>query len=201
MNSPVLIAALALPWLLACGASNDQSSTRGPSGHSIRLDVTLNRDADAGTELTFLTPALSQFTMPAADVIGKPYYTAVFNGGFDQGVDLDLLHAWGTVPEDLHVTYTSPAVLADGPYDVAFIVYTQTIITEAIREDYFTVAPKAGELSGFSLSQDRVRDGDPPFTNGVVRVNVDGADGELFLENRHSSDVLASLTDTVLTVP
>jgi hypothetical protein len=36
----------------------------------------------------------------------------------------------------------------------------------------------------------------------VIRVNVEHADGSATLENRHDkSDVPASLTDTVLTVP
>ena len=65
-----------------------------------------------------------------------------------------------------------------------------------------TVVPKSGELSAFTLSHDRVRPGDPGFGNGVVRVNVEGADATLALENRHDpKDVGTSLTDTVLTVP
>jgi hypothetical protein len=171
-------------------------------GHSLRVDVVLSADADAGANLTFLTPALSLFTMPAADVAGKPYYAATFPGGFDQGVDLDLHHEWGVVPDDLHVRYVTPPKFLDGPYDVAFIVYTKTEITQAIRDDFFTVAPKAGELSAFTLSHDRIRPGDPSFGNGVVRVNVEGADGTVELRNRHSSNGgLSPLTDTVLTVP
>jgi hypothetical protein len=172
-----------------------------PTGHSVRLDVTLRPDDD-GTTVSFLTPAVSVFSMPASSIAGRPYYVAVFEGGFDQGVDLDLHHEWGTIPEDLHVSYTSPARFADGPYDIAFIVYTQTEITQAMRDDYFGVVPKAGELSAFSLSQERVLPGDPGFSNGVVRANVQGSDGEVFLENRHdAADVVGSLNDTVLTVP
>jgi hypothetical protein len=172
-----------------------------PDGHSVGADMKLVPDAD-GETLTFLTPALSTFSMPASDVIGKPYYVATFVGGFDQGVDLDLHHEWGTVPGDLHVTYASPPKFQNGPYDVALIVYTHTEITDAIRKDYFTVVPKSGELSAFTLSQDRVKPGDPKFSNGVIRVNVEDADAELQLSNKHdAADVGASQTDTVLTVP
>lgn len=171
-------------------------------GHSIRLDVVLSTDADAGASVTFLTPALSTYTTTASDIAGKPYYVATFPGGFDQGVDLDLHHEWGVVPDDLRVRYVSPPKFLDGPYDVAFIVYTKTEITKAVRDDFFTVAPKSGELSGFTLSHDRVRPGDPTFGNGVVRINVEGADGAAELRNRHDpKDVGGSLTDTVLTVP
>jgi hypothetical protein len=106
------------------------------------------------------------------------------------------------VPDDLHVTHVTPPAFSNGPYDVAFIVYTETTITEEMRQDYFGVVPKAGELSAFTLSQDRVRPGDPKFSNGVVRVNVEDADADLHLENRHdTNDILGSLTDTVLIVP
>jgi hypothetical protein len=114
---------------------NDASAGR----FSVHLDVVFEPDDDGGSTLTFFTPALSTYTTPVADVVGKPYYVAVFTGGFDQGVDLDLHHEWGTIPEDLHVTYESPKQFSTGPYDVAFIVYTKTPITDAIRNDYFTV--------------------------------------------------------------
>ena len=188
----------------ADGGSGRPSGLRGvatPRGHSVTADMQLAPDADGAT-LTFLTPAASTFAMPASEVIGKPYYVATFVGGFDQGVDLDLDHEWGAVPKDLHVRYRSPAMFQDGPYDVALIIYTQTPITDAIRKDYFTVVPKSGELSAFTLSQDRVKPGDPKFSNGVIRVNVEGADGEIRLDNKHDTkDVLGSFTDTVLTVP
>ena len=197
-----LVAALAAS--AAAGCASDDGDERGSPAlnrHAVRLSVRLRPDAD-GETLTFLTPALSTFSMPRASVVGKPYYVATFTGGFDQGVDLDLHHAWGVVPEDLHVEYVSPAKFDNGPYDVAFIVYTQTEITEAIRKDYFTVVPRSGELSAFTLSQDRVRPGDPKFSNGVVRVNVEDADAELELDNKHdTTDIGGSLVDTVLTVP
>lgn len=184
------------------GKEPARSSTDGATEpHGIRADVVLTPDADGAT-LTFLTPALSTFSMPASEVVGKPYYAATFAGGFDQGVDLDLHHEWGTVPADLHIKYVSPPMFPSGPYDIAVIVYTKTAITDAIRNDYYTVVPTTGELSAFTLSHDRILPGDPTFGNGVVRVNVQGADGTLELENRHdATNVGASLTDTVLTVP
>jgi len=186
--------------LVAAGCSDDDTDRSTPdtdgglSGFSVRVDVTLRPD-EGSQMVSFLTIANSPYAAPAATIAGKPYYVAVFEGGFDQGVDLDLHHEWGTMPEDLHVTYLSPPRLADGPYDVAFILYTETEITQAMKEDFFGVVPKAGELSAFTLSQERVLPGDPGYSNGVVRVNVAGADGEVFLENR------LSLTDTVLVVP
>jgi hypothetical protein len=203
----LLGAAVALGASSALGCSSDGAVTgkgspdAAPGEYSVRADMRLVPDSD-GETLTFLTPALSTFSMPLSRVVGKPYYVATFIGGFDQGVDLDLHHAWGTVPKDLHVTYVSPAQFRNGPYDVALIVYTQTEITDAIRKDYFTVVPRSGELSAFTLSQDRVKPGDPKFSNGVVRVNVEDADAELYLDNKHDkNDVGGSLVDTVLTVP
>ncbi|HMJ11887.1 MAG TPA: hypothetical protein VK524_10765 [Polyangiaceae bacterium] len=198
----VLVALLAAVGAPGCSSDDsDNGDSPALNGHSIRLSVQLQPDGD-GETLTFLTPALSTFSMTRAGVIGRPYYVATFTGGFDQGVDLDLHHEWGTVPEDLHVQYVSPAKFENGPYDVAFIVYTQTEITDAIRKDYFTVVPRSGELSAFTLSQDRVKPGDPKFSNGVVRVNVEDADAELALDNKHdTSNIGGSLVDTVLTVP
>jgi hypothetical protein len=137
-----------------------------------------------------------------AAVAGRPYYVATFTGGFDQGVDLDLHHEWGVVPEDLRVEYVSPKQFENGPYDVVFIVYTQTEITDAIRKDIYAVVPRSQELSAFTLSQDRVKPGDPKFSNGAVRVNVEDADAVLELDNKHdTSNIGGSLVDTVLTVP
>ena len=170
-------------------------------GHAVGLAVTMTPD-DGGTDVSFLTAAASVVTIPAADIIGKPYYVAVFDGGFEQGVDLNRTHHWGIVPDDLHVEYLSPAMFSDGPYDISFIVYTNTEITEDIKQQPFPPAPVAGELSGFTLSQDQVKPGDPGFENGVVRLNVEGADATLVLENRHDTvDLLESFTDTVLIVP
>src|SRR5512139_1877515 len=104
---PTLLALPLVAMLSACSeSSSGGASTAGdpdggaeaaPPGHSVRLDVHLTPD-DGGETVSFLTPAVSVFTMPVADVVGKPYYVAVFAGGFDQGVDLDLHHAWGTIP-------------------------------------------------------------------------------------------------------
>jgi hypothetical protein len=191
--------------LLLAGCSSDGAvapSVVVPTGdYTIRADVQLRPD-EGGETLTFLTPALSTFSMPASSVAGKPYYVALFTGGFDQGVDLDLHHEWGIVPDDLHIEYESPREFFNGPYDVSVIVYTETEITDAIRKDFYGVVPKSGELSAFTLSQERVRPGDPKFSNGVIRVNVEDADGECRLENRNDpADIGSSLTDTVLTVP
>jgi hypothetical protein len=191
--------------LLLAGCSKDGAAAPPadePVGdYAIHADIQLLPDED-GETLTFLTPALSTFSMAVSNVAGKPYYVALFTGGFDQGVDLDLHHEWGIVPDDLHITYASPRRFFSGPYDVSVIVYTQTEITDAIREDFYGVVPKSGELSAFTLSQDRVKPGDPKFSNGVIRVNVEDGDGEFRLENRNDpADIGASLTDTVLTVP
>lgn len=192
----MLAALLGAPVSMGCSSGDADDG-----GHSVRLSVQLKPDAD-GETLTFLTPALSTFSMSRAAVVGRPYYVAMFTGGFDQGVDLDLHHEWGVVPEDLRVEYVSPARFENGPYDVAFIVYTQTEITDAIRKDIYTVVPRSQELSAFTLSQDRVKPGDPKFSNGVVRVNVEDADAVLDLDNKHdTSDIGGSLVDTVLTVP
>jgi hypothetical protein len=194
-----------LAALLLAGCSSDAApppAEEVPVGdYVIHTDVQLVPDED-GETLTFLTPALSTFSMPASKVAGRPYLVALFTGGFDQGVDLDLHHEWGIVPDDLRISYTSPRKFFNGPYDVSVIVYTETEITDEIRADFYGVVPRSGELSAFTLSQDRVKPGDPKFSNGVIRVNVEDADGECRLENRHDpKDVGASLTDTVLTVP
>lgn len=195
-----LMPTLLLFFSVGCSGGDGGGGTGAP-GHRIQAEAVLAPDTD-GVTLTFLTPALSTFSMPSSGVAGKPYYVAVFAGGFDQGVDLDLHHEWGAVPADLHIRYESPPIFPTGPYDVALIVYTKTEITDAIRNDYYTVVPKTGELSAFTLSHDRILPGDPSFGNGVVRVNVEDADGALRLENRHDpANIGASLTDTVLTVP
>lgn len=201
-HSPLLAISLLVAACSSDGTPARDIEEEEPIGdYAVRADVQLLPDAD-GETLTFLTPALSTFSMPASHVVGKPYYVALFHGGFDQGVDVDLHHEWGEVPEDMRIRYESPRKLFSGPYDVSVIVYTETEITQEIREDHYAVVPRSGELSAFSLSQDRVKPGDPRFSNGVIRVNVEDADGEFALVNRNDTkDIGASLTDTVLTVP
>jgi hypothetical protein len=207
--------ALPLVWALGCGSTGDDAASSGstptphdaaPSGFSVGLHVVLTPDP-GGETLTVLNPAASPSVLDVSGVVGKPYYAALFEGGFDQGVDLDLHHEWGTIPEGLVIDYQSPPGYTDGPYDVAFIVYTDTEITDAVREDLIPPTPHAGELSAFSLSQDRVKDGDPGFGAGVIRVNVEHADASVTLENRVPADVTdgaavaEALADTILAVP
>src|SRR6478609_2278549 len=116
LPSVVLVACTSGPDHAVASDAGSRDAARG--SHRIHVDTVLTKDDD-GETLTFLTPALSVFSMPAAEVVGKPYYVAVFPGGFDQGVDLDLDHEWGTVPDDLQIRYVSPPRFATGPYDVS----------------------------------------------------------------------------------
>lgn len=202
------LAALAA-LLCACPADDGPDCDAGADdpvaldGHRLRVRMRLHADPEG---VSFLTPAASVFALPEDDIVAKPYYVGVFAGGLDQGVDLSLHHAWGVVSDDLEIVYETPPMLADGPYDVALIVYTQNPVSDETMASEFAQVPLAGELSAFTLSQDEVREGDPGFPNGVVRVNIEGADAELVLENRvpdmdRGIGVLKAFTNTIVTVP
>jgi hypothetical protein len=154
------------------------------------------------TGVPFVTPSGSIVEHPRDFLVGKPYLAAIFDGGFAQGVDEPIDHVWGTVPEDLLVDIELGDSLPAGPYDVAFIVYTETTIDDAARESAFAPIPVAGELSAFTASVDEVLEGDPPISNGVLRANIVNADTVVEISNKtNPDDLFDSLVDTILVVP
>jgi len=189
------------------GAHDSEGSTDGSTGEDSTSEATSHIHLEAPMvaidgQLAFLTAAGSIVEHPQAYVAGKTFYAAVFEGGFAQGLDLPLAVHWGTVPDDLSITATFDVAVPDGPYDVSLIVYTETPIDPASTDLDSVPIPVAGELSAFTLSQDEIRDGDPSFANGVVRVNVAGADATVTLTNRADpEDIGGSFVDTILVVP
>ena len=212
-----LISAIALLGLPACttatsenafsgtssgGMSDSEGSDEGSAGGATsRVHLEAPMVVTDG-QVAFLTASGSIVEHPQAYIAGKTFYAAVFDGGFAQGLDLPLAEHWGTVPDDLSIAATFDVTLPDGPYDVSLIVYTETAIDPATTDPESVPIPVAGELSAFTLSQDEIRDGDPSFANGVVRVNVAGSDATVTLSNRADpDDIGASFVDTILVVP
>ncbi len=205
----VLIASLTL---IACGPeSASGSGDSAPAadenpvatGSSITIAATLVTDENG--ELPFMTPAASAVRIAPEEVIGKPWFMAVFDAGFAPGIDAPLHYAWGHVDDTLAASFTTPADLPDGPYDVVFVVY---VVTE-VPDDMFGSEKAAigGDLATFTISTDDIREGDPPLTAGVLRVNVEGEDAVKQVENRWTDDLgdveagTAAFTNTVLLVP
>ena len=154
-----------------------------------------------GELVPFITPTGDVVEVAREDLIGKPYVVAVFAAGFGSGVDLPLHTEWGFVPDSLEIEYASPARFAVGPYDLSLIVYTLTDITDELREEPFAPIPMTGELSAFTISQAEVREGDPELTNGVIRMNLDGDDVHVALENRVELPISSAFVDTIMAVP
>jgi hypothetical protein len=133
---------------------------------------------------------------------------AAFAAGFSPGNDPPIADRWGTVPADLNISYSTPAELADGPYDMVIVVYAGTPITQAMLDGVQGPPAAAnGDLASFTLSQSDVIEGDPPLAAGTVRLNVAGADASIELWNKTPEDpedsqqTIAAFDNTILIVP
>ena len=199
-------AALAV-LLVGCGGSEPVSTTgTAVTGHALGMNVSLV--AKQG-QLSFLTPSNTIVEQASANVVGKPYLIAAFEGGFAPGNDPPLEYLWGEVPDDLTVKFSSKNTYKDGPYDIVFVCYTATKITDEIKTGEAQSAPaaKGGDIASFTLSTKDIHQGDPKNALGTLRLNVEGADASASIENRTPMDpqngdqVLAAFTNTVLAIP
>ena len=195
--SALLFACLALPFA-ACAADDD--------AHALTMGVTLAPNA-AG-DLAFLSPSATIATHTPADVVGKPYYVGVFPAGFSPGNDPALYQRWGTIPASLTMTETTPATFAPGPYDMVFVMYTNTPISAAqLAFEQVPPAAAGGDLSSFTLSAADVLPGDPDQALGTIRMNVVDGDARVDVVNRTPTDpanrdqITASFEHTVLIIP
>ncbi len=185
----------------ACVADDDASTPEigMEDGYVVHFRAHME-PSDSG--VPFVTPSGSIVEHPRDFLVGKPYLAALFDGGFAQGVDEPIDLVWGTVPEDLLVDIELGNALPEGPYDVAFIVYTETTIDATAMESAFAPIPVAGELSAFTASVDDVLEGDPPISNGVLRANIVDTDAAIDISNKtNPDDLFDSLVDTILVVP
>ena len=105
------------------------------------------------------------------------------------------------------VDWTTPADLEDGAYDVVFVVYRVTEVPSAVIGTKDAVAAINGDLATFTIGTEDIREGDPPMTAGVLRVNIEGANATKLAENRWTDDLsdvdagTLAFTDTILLVP
>jgi hypothetical protein len=198
---------IAVAGAVGCDNSQGTSGTGGgPTGYSLTLDGTLK--ADNG-KVGFLSPAASVTQVDVADIVGKPYLVATFPAGFSPGNDPAIDSTWGTVPEDLHISYTTPATYKDGAYDVVLLIYRATDITPAIKAQPASAAPAAknGDLATFTMDMSVVRPGDPAIPAGLLRVNVAGKSAEVSAENHIITDftnadqLKAAFVNTIMIVP
>lgn len=201
--------------LLGCGdgdagdsgdtTTDSGTTTTEVAGHHLGLDVTLTAGADG--KLSFLTPSNTIVGYDPSEIVGKPTLIATFQGGVSLGNDPAIELVWGEMPESLEVHFTSAQTYEDGPYDVVFVCYKSSAITQEMIDG--TAAPPAamgGDLASFVLKGD-ILDGDPKNALGTIRINVAGADASVSLENRTPMDhedadqVAAAFQNTVLTIP
>jgi hypothetical protein len=196
--------------LTGCSSSSEGIGTVDPgkdggvSGHA--LSLTGNLVARSG-ELSFLTPTVALVKVPVANVVGKPYLVSSFPAGFSPGNDPPIHYVWGSVPADLQIRYTTPSTYQNGAYDMVLVVYTNTPISEEIKKASPHLAPaaKGGDLASFTLDMSAVRPGDPALPPGLVRLNVENADGAVTIENKivdpDQPDIPAALANTIMLVP
>lgn len=193
--------------LAACGDSAGDDDSTGdqpdaaPAGHAITVEASL---VAKDGKFVFMTPQASLHEIARADLVGKTYLVGIFPGGFSPGNDPALEQQWGVLGDDLKVTYTSTRTYPDGPYDLVFAVWTETEITEAMKNGTETVP--FPELGSFTLSTAAVKPGDPE-AGGNVRVNVEGADVMQTLTNRTPDDLMnteqitKAFNETILYLP
>lgn len=170
------------------------------------MDVTLTPKGD---KLAFLTPSNTVVEYPVTDIVGKPYLIAAFEGGFSPGNDQPLEYEWGVFPEGLAVQFSTAKKYEDGPYDIVFVCYTATEVDPDVEGGSPLSAPAAsgGDIASFSISTAEIREGDPQNALGTLRLNVEGKDASVSIENRTPADpdngeqALAAFTNTVLTIP
>jgi hypothetical protein len=187
----------------SAGLGADPGHDGGAKGHALHFAANLLQHEG---ELSFMTPSVSIIKVPAENIAGKPYMVASFPAGFSPGNDPAIHHSWGAVPADLKIRYSTPATYQDGPYDMVLVVYAGTPITDAIRAAPAHEAPaaKGGDLATFTADMSAVRPGDPSIPPGVVRLNVEGANGEVTVENKTPTDpsqIAAALINTVMIIP
>ncbi len=188
------------------GDTTGSSSSGGMTGHHLGMDISLV--AKEG-QASFLTPSNTIVAHPVTDLVGKPYLIAAFNAGFAAGNDAPLDYLWGTMPDDLRVKFSSKVAFGDGPYDIVFVCYTATPITAEMQagEPQSAPAAKGGDIASFTLGTTEIHAGDPKNALGTLRLNVEGADASVSIENRTPVDpsngdqTLAAFTNTVLTIP
>lgn len=201
--------------LVGCGGGDSQetgdttssttTTTSEVAGHRLGIDVTLKAGADG--KLGFLTPSNTVVPYEASEIVGKPTLIATFPAGFSPGNDPPIEWLWGTMPEALEVHFTSAEEYEDGPYDIVFVCYRGTPISQDMM-DGITGAPAAanGDLASFTLSAENIHEGDPKNALGTLRLNVAGADASVSIENRtpdpnDPSTGATAFNDTVLTIP
>lgn len=184
--------------LAACAADDD--------AHTLTLSATLT--ANAAGELPFLSPSATIATHTTADVVGKPYYVGVFPAGFSSGNDPALYQEWGTVPANLAIEATTPAIFPKGAYDMVLVIYTNTPVTPAqLAFEEMPSAAAGGDLSSFTLSSSDVLPGDPDQALGTLRMNVADADVRMEISNHTPADptnrdqTAAAFEHTVLIIP
>ena len=201
----VPFASLAAPLALAL-ATSLAGCAADDSGHTLTMSASLA--ADGAGELAFLSPSATIATHTPADVVGKPYYVGVFPAGFSPGNDPALYQRWGTIPASLTMTETTPATFAPGPYDMVFVMYTNTPISAAqLAFEQSPPAAAGGDLSSFTLSAADVLPGDPDQALGTIRMNVVDGDARVDVVNRTPTDpanrdqITASFEHTVLIIP
>lgn len=181
--------------------TDSATTTTTVAGHALGIEVKLTA---MDGQVSFLTPSNTVVQKAAADVVGKPTLFATFPAGFAPGNDLPIDYEWGVMPESLTMSYKSPSSYEDGPYDVVFICYTDTVVDPVKDGINGAATPKGGDLASFTISADEIKEGDPKNAAGAIRLNVAGADASVSLENRTPADpnqALAAFTNTVLSVP
>lgn len=188
------------------GDTTGTTTTTDVTGHHLGIDVTLN-EGQSGT-LAFLTPSNTVVEYPASEIAGKPTLIATFQAGFSPGNDPPIEFLWGEMAADLKVHFTSAKTYEDGPYDIVFVCYKGTPVSQDMM-DGVSGAPAAanGDLASFVLKPDNIREGDPKNALGTLRLNVEGADATVAIENRTPMDpndpnqATAAFQNTVLTIP
>jgi hypothetical protein len=138
--------------------------------YSISANIALSKDPD-GDHVSFATQNGSTVSFAVSDLVGKRVYWATTLGGEAIANATPIDKSISALSADLTATFTTPAHYKDGPYEV----YCVISLTGS------TTPPSPGDLAAFNNAPPRK--GDPPDTGESVRVDVDGSNAKLTLDN------------------
>jgi|GEM_PF-3332352 len=162
-----------------------------------------------GELVKFMTASASVVTVESEFYRGKPWVAMVFEPGAEPGVDLPLHHEWGVVPDNLEFDYSPDMDFEPGAYDMVAMIYAGTEVTpEMISGSVLDLPfPANKDVTTFTLDQSSIKEKDPDFAPGMIRVNLGTTNTGVVCENRWSTEEhseeerFASFTNTYLILP
>lgn len=191
MRGSVFVTSCLTGFMFACGGEVLDGGMASPPIETQTYRLTMKtKFVPEGDAIRFMTASASVITVESDFYRGKPWVGLLFEAGAEPGVDEPIHHEWGTVPDSLEFEYAPDLELEPGAYEFVSIVYAGTPMTSEIMDgsplDF--PFPSNKDVTTFTLDQSVVREGDPDFAPGMIRVNLDDKDTSVDCQNRWSTE-------------